>query len=98
MSTIIACCLPQGNPAAVLLGTAQKESGAWLNALPVSLLGTLLESESFRVALAADVCIPHSCSCGRRTDSRSRGLHGLSCKYSAGRFPRHSAMNDVNKS
>ena len=25
----------------------------------------------------------------------SRGLHGLSCKYSAGRFPRNSAMNDV---
>ena len=27
----------------------------------------------------------------------SRGLHGLSCKYSAGRFPRHSAINDVVK-
>ena len=27
----------------------------------------------------------------------SRGLHGLSCKYSAGRFPRHSAVNDVFK-
>ena len=27
----------------------------------------------------------------------SRGLHGLSCKYSAGRFPRHSAMNDMIK-
>ena len=82
-----------------LLATAQKESGAWLNALPVSSLGTLLDSESFRVAIAlrvgADVCIPHSCRCGGRMDSR--GLHGLSCKYSAGRFPRHSAMNDVVK-
>ena len=37
----------------------------------------------------------HSCHCGGRMDSR--GLHGLSCKYSAGRFPRHSAMNDVVK-
>ena len=27
----------------------------------------------------------------------SRGLHGSSCKYSAGGFPRHSAMNDVIK-
>ena len=27
----------------------------------------------------------------------SRGLHGFSFKYSAGRFPRHSAMNDVVK-
>ena len=35
-----------------LLATAQKESGAWLNALPVSSLGTLLDSESFRVAIA----------------------------------------------
>ena len=82
-----------------LLATAQRESGAWLNALPVSSLGTLLDSESFRVAIAlrvgADVCINHSCRCGGRMDSR--GLHGLSCRYSAGRFPRHSAMNDVIK-
>ena len=79
--------------------TAQKESGAWLNALSVSSLGTLLDPESFRVAIAlrvgADVCIPYSCCCGGRMDSR--GLHGLSCKYSAGCFPRHSAMNDVIK-
>ena len=82
-----------------LMATAQKESGAWLNALQVSSLGTLLDPESFRVAIGlrvgADVCIPHSCRCGGRMDSR--GLHGLSCKYSAGRFPRHSAMNDVIK-
>ena len=82
-----------------LLATAQRESGAWLNALPVSSLGTLLDSESFKVAIAlrmgADVCIPHSCRCGGRMDSR--GLHGLSCRYSAGRFPRHSAINDVVK-
>ena len=37
-----------------LLATAQREreSGAWLSALPVSSLGTLLDSESFRVAIA----------------------------------------------
>ena len=82
-----------------LMATAQNESWAWLNALPVSSLGTLLDTESLRVAIAlrvgADVCIPHSCRCGGRMDSR--GLHGLSCRYSAGRFPRHSAMNDVVK-
>ena len=82
-----------------LLATAQKESGAWLNALPVPSLGTLLDSESFRVAIAlrvgAEVCLPHSCRCGGRMDGR--GLHGLSCRYSAGRHPRHSAMNDVVK-
>ena len=82
-----------------LLARAQKESGAWLNALPVLSLGTLLDSKSFRVVIAlrvgADVCIPHSCRCCGRMDSRD--LHGLSCKYSAGRFPRNSAMNDVVK-
>ena len=57
-----------------LMATAQIESGAWLNALPVSSLGTLLYLESFRVAIAlrvgADVCIPHSCRCGGRMDSK----------------------------
>ena len=81
------------------MATAQKKSGTWLNALPVSSLGRLLDPESFRVAIAlrvgADVCIPHSCRCGGRMDSR--GLDGLSCKYSAGRYPRYSAMNDVIK-
>ena len=38
-----------------LLATAQRESGAWLNALPVSSLGTLLDSESFRAAIALRV-------------------------------------------
>ena len=27
----------------------------------------------------------------------SRGLHGSFCKYRAGRFPRHSAMNDMTE-
>ena len=75
------------------------ESVAWLNALPVSSLGTLLDYESFRVAIAlrvgADVYIPHSCRCGGRKDSIC--LHGLSCKYNASRFPKHSAVNDVVK-
>ena len=74
-----------------LMATTQKESGTWLNALPVSSLGTLLDPESLRMAIARRV--PHSCCCGGRMDIR--GLHSLSCKYSAGRFPRLSAMNDV---
>ena len=69
-----------------LMATAQKESGAWLNALPGSSIGTLSNPERFRVAIAVsvggDVCIPHSCRFGERMDSRS--LHGLSCKYRAG--------------
>ena len=45
--------------------------------------------------VGADVCIPNSCRCCGKMDSR--GLHGLSCKYSVGRFTRNSAMNDVIK-
>ena len=86
-----------------LMATAQKESwgggGNWLNASPVSSFGTLLDPENFRVAIAlsvgADVCILHSCRCVGRMDSI--GLHGLFCKYSAGRFSRHSVMNDMIK-
>ena len=82
-----------------LRATVQKETGAWLHTLPVLSLGTLLDSESFRVAIAlrvvAVVFIPHSCRCCGMMDSR--GLHGLSCRLSASHFPRHSAMNDVVK-
>ena len=53
--------------------------------------------ESFRVAIAlrvgVDVCIPNSCRWAGRRDSK--GLHGLSCKYSADCFPSHLAMDDV---
>ena len=38
-----------------LMATAQKESGSWLDVWPVSSLGTLLDSESFRVAIAIRV-------------------------------------------
>ena len=82
-----------------LLATTQKGSGVWLNALPVSSFVTPLDSECFKVAISlrvsAYVCIPHSCRCAWKMDSRS--LHGLSGKCSSGRFPRHSALNDVIK-
>ena len=50
-----------------LMATSQKESGAWLNALPVSSLGTLLVAIALR--MGADVCIPHSCRCVGRMNS-----------------------------
>ena len=90
-------CVADQVSRARLPATAQKKSGAWLNALPVSSLGTRLDFESFRVAIAprvgADVCIPNSCLLAGRMDSC--GLHDLSCKYSAGCFPSHLAINDV---
>ena len=57
---------------------------------------SLLDSEIFRISVAlrvgAEVCQPHTCRCGKKMDAL--GLHGLSCKYSAGRHPRHAALNE----
>ena len=43
--------------------------------------------------VGSDVCVPHTCRCDRLMDAK--GIHGLTCKCSAGRHPRHAALNDV---
>ena len=74
-------------------------SGAFLQALPCSATGTRLDDTSIRIAIAtrlgAPVCAPHTCICGSTVDSS--GTHGLSCRKSARRHMRHSAMNDLIK-
>jgi hypothetical protein len=73
------------------------ESGALLNAVPASALGTLLDNDSFRVAvslrLGTNLCLPHTCICGQLVDET--GTHGLCCRFSAGRRSRHAAVNDI---
>ncbi|XP_055343134.1 uncharacterized protein LOC129591490 [Paramacrobiotus metropolitanus] len=81
-----------------LLAVARPESGKWLNALPVPSLGTLMSDESFRAAVGlrvgAPICSPHFCAdCRLPVDQY--GHHGLSCKKSAGRFLRHSSLNEI---
>ena len=39
------------------------------------------------------ICETHICQCGVRVDVN--GIHGLACKRSAGRHPRHGLLNDV---
>ncbi|CAG9128019.1 unnamed protein product [Plutella xylostella] len=60
-------------------------------------LGTLLDNDSLRVAVAlrlgCTVVEPHVCVCGARVDQSGR--HGLHCVRSAGRFSRHHAINDI---
>ena len=41
------------------------------------------------------LCSPHKCRCGAQIDALGR--HPLSCKLSAGRIPRHRALNDSIK-
>jgi len=38
-------------------------------------------------------CVAHICRCCQVMDAK--GFHGLSCKYCAGRLPRHAALNEV---
>lgn len=82
-----------------LIAVSEKESGDWLRAVPSPNLGTLLDPESLRIAVAlrlgTKVYRAHTCRCGQQADEFGR--HGLKCKKSAGRFPRHSAMNDLIK-
>ena len=84
---------------AILLSVSNKESGSWLEALPSSQLGTLLDNQSLQIAVALRIrcinCHPHTCVCGSSVDSF--GHHGLSCVRSAGRISRHRSLNDILK-
>ncbi|XP_055327217.1 uncharacterized protein LOC129580633 [Paramacrobiotus metropolitanus] len=79
------------------LAVSTKNASAWLFALPVASLGTLLDDAGLRIAVAlrmgAPVCKEHKCRCGEMVDAF--GLHGLSCIRSQGRFRRHASLNSV---
>ena len=80
-----------------LRAAASKKSGAWLDALPVSSLGNLLDNDGLRISvglrLGANLCEEHTCKCGATVNTK--GHHGLSCRFSAGRHSRHGAINGV---
>ena len=70
-----------------------------MNCPPSTAIGSLLDKEKYRIAisqrLGLPVSAPHKCRCGAIVDRY--GLHPLSCRFSAGRLPRHSALNDIVK-
>ena len=76
---------------------SRPESGVWLNSVPDNRVGTFIDNDTLRIGVALrvglTVCIPHRCKCGTTVDTF--GTHPLSCRISAGRIPRHSALNDV---
>jgi hypothetical protein len=80
-----------------LLAAQTKHSGAWLKAVPSQNVGTLLTPDVLRIAIALRlgcyVCENSICRCGKRIDKL--GLHGLSCRINAGRFPRHTEINSI---
>ena len=80
-----------------LMASAQPESGAWALAIPVPNLGTQLNPDELRIAIAlrtgSKICENHVCKCGRNIDEY--GFHLLSCHFNEGRHPRHAAINDI---
>ena len=91
---------PDENTRARLLAVATKESGAWLNAFPMSSLGLRMANDVIRIAvglrLGLPLCRPHHCHhCGAEVTHSA--THGLSCRFSKGRHPRHAAINDIIK-
>ena len=57
---------PDASSRARLLAAGRKESGAWLNALPISILGLRMDDKIARIAvglrLGTSLCCPHECS------------------------------------
>ena len=83
-----------------LLAISCPESGAWLNALPLSSIGLRMDDDVIRIAiglrLGLTLCHPHAFSdCG--AEMNVDGIHDLSCRYSRGRHFRHSAFNAIVK-
>ena len=81
-----------------LLAATTKESGAWLNALPVTSLGLRMDNNTVRIAvglrLGSPLCRPHTCHhCGAQVEGTA--THGLSCKWSEGRHQRHASVNEI---
>ena len=81
-----------------LLASSTRESGVWLDVLPISSLGLRMDNDTIRVAvglrLGAPLCRPHiCCHCGSEVDGLA--THGLSCCQSQGRHYRHAAVNDI---
>ncbi|XP_072937198.1 uncharacterized protein [Epargyreus clarus] len=80
-----------------LLAVSERESGFWLQALPSSNIGTLLDNSTLSLCvclrLGLKINEPHRCVCGEGVGQS--GHHGLSCQRSAGRMSRHASINDV---
>ena len=96
------CSLKAGAPPsrlARILTAAQGHPGDWITAYPVAQVWTRLDDETLRISVALrvglNVCLAHQFRCGATVQSDS--LHPLSYRFSVGRFPRHSVINNIIK-
>ena len=80
------------------LACSARESGARLEALPISSLGLRMDDRTVRVAvglhLGTPLCRLHTCyHCGLEVDALA--THVLSCRRSQGRHHRHAVLNNI---
>ena len=72
---------------------------AWQNAIPTPSFGAFMDNESFFIGvtfiIGLDVSVPHKCRCCAQIGKF--GIQSLHRCSSAGRFPRHSGLNDAIK-
>ena len=79
-----------------LLAAHAKESGAWLHALPVSSFWAAYGQQGGPGGHGAPLRGHHPTVCQHCNNQVDhQGLHGLSCRKSQGRHPRHAAINDI---
>ena len=80
-----------------LLAMKADHGSEWILALPISTCGLRISNEPVRIAIGLrfvlNICEPHSCPCGGVVDAK--GIHGVSCKRSGGRFIRHQQINNL---
>ena len=99
----LCCYLKSGAPPsrlARILTDAQRHLGDRITVYRIAQVGIRLDDESQRISIALrvglNICLANQCRCGATV--QSEGLHPLSCRLSAGRFPRISAINIIKKS
>ena len=81
-----------------ILAATSKETGAWLQAFPLSSIGLRMDDNTVQIAtglrLGFPLCRPHTCQhCGCDVDQFT--LHGLSCRWSEGQHFLHSSLNNI---
>ena len=82
-----------------LLEVVHPDSGAWLNAFPISALGLRLDDSEVQIAISYVLdylCAAHTCiGCGAAVDER--GWQGFSSRFNKSLHSRHAALNNLVK-
>jgi hypothetical protein len=82
-----------------LLAASAPHAGDFLIAIPCSPVGTRMDPDTLRIAVALRLGLPlcneYKCICGSVADTH--GSHALTCHKTNGRHLRHNAVNDLIK-